>query len=137
MPQNGEIAAKDTAKIFLGEGVIMSVPFMKICCMALINPYFSRKEKRERDRLKLPAGFGDTGDHPVGCQFPESDTGELKSADESTTTSRNQATIREADRASIPGKLAESEVVFLCLELSTEFRPLRHGSEFAFVTFKP
>ena len=85
----------------------------------------------------LPAGLGDTGDEPVGGQFAECDTGKLEAPDKSAATTGDQASVRETNRACIAGKLAEADVIFLCLELGTEFRPLRHGGAFAFVSFKP
>ena len=85
----------------------------------------------------LPARLGDTGDEPIGRQLAEGDTREFEAAKESATATCYQAAVREANRARITGKLAEANVIFLCLELGTEFRPLRHGSAFAFVSFKP
>jgi len=85
----------------------------------------------------LPAGLGDSGDESVGRQFAEGDTGKFETAQEGAPTPRDQATVDESHWTRIARKLAESDIIFLCLELGTEFRPLRHGGAFAFVSFKP
>ena len=85
----------------------------------------------------LPAGLGDAGDQAVGGHFAESDTRDLEAAEESAATAGDLAAVDKADRAGVAGKLAQADVVLLCLELGTEFRPLSDGLALAFVSLKP
>ena len=93
--------------------------------------------RRKRIIKLLPTGLGDSGDESVRRQFAEGDTRELESAQERAAATGDEAAVDKPDRARIARKLTEALIIFLCFELGTEFRPLRHGGAFAFVTFKP
>jgi len=94
----------------------------------------SALEPDGRLSILLPAGLGDAGDQAVGGHFAESDTRDLEAAEKSTATAGDLAAIDKADRAGVAWELAQADIVLLCLELGTEFRPLSDGLALAFVS---
>ena len=85
----------------------------------------------------LPARLNDAGNEPLRSELTECETGDLEPPNEGAAPAADFATIDYPRGARVPGKLGETGIVLLGLELSAQGGILFDRSAFPLVTIDP
>src|ERR1051325_5170296 len=92
---------------------------------------------RKPARKALPARFGNARDQPFGGKLTKCQAGNLKAANESSTASRDFATVYHPGWARIAWKLRETVVIFFPLQLGSQCRVFLRGCSLPVVAIYP
>ena len=122
-------------------------PKSAITLPALLSPFkgrpgsFARSTQvistTRRSVAVLPARFRNAGNQPLRRKFTKCDPGQTKSADETAPAATLFASIDNASRTGVPGKLRQTFVVPLRLEFGADRGVLCHRLLLPFVPFNP
>ena len=87
--------------------------------------------------VRLPAGARHAWDQTIGRIFTECETGHLEATHESAATTGHAATVDETCRAGVTRKHGQTDIIFIRLQLFTEFSVFRDSVLFALFALEP